>query len=244
MGILDYFRSDKTVAPEESKKTIGRSGTINTQGFILSRDVNDLFVSPTLYDTVEEMERTDSSIKWALSMITTPIRALSWAVEPASEDEKDVEIAAFVEHCLFKQLEGGWDEFIRQALLYPRDGCSVFERVMDYGDIEFFYTSLEGEEVEFSKPAFFIKKLSHRLPRTLQRWVPRKDDPDSLSFIEQWLEDGSASSLQLPAERLVIFTHDQRGSDWRGQSILRSTYASWSYKAKLEALEAMGLERS
>lgn len=253
--------------PPGDQTPVGRSGTINTRGFLTDREQNALLVWPQNLDVYEEMRRTDATIKWMLSLISTPIRAASWRVEEASDSDEDQEIAAFVHHALFQELEGGFDEFLRQALLMLTFGHSVFERVAEMRPLEFSWEKereAQGEAPEtpivgapapknpektesqtFKREVFVISKLGPRLPRTIFEWVPSVSDSSQLDHIVQYVMDGQTpDKVSIPASRLIVFTNEKEGDDWRGTSILRSAYKSYRFKQKLENLEAIAYERS
>lgn len=249
MGIFDRF---KRTPPQKTEQPLGRSGTINTSGFLQSDDPNALWEWPSGLDIIEEMRRSDSTIKWMLALLTTPIRAAERAVEAATSASDDsgayneaAEIAAFCEHALFEQLDGGFDDFIRQALLYLAFGHYVFEVSADFRPVEFSYIDKDGNEQTVAREMFVIDRLAPRLPRTILQWNPVDGDRSQLRSITQWLGDGlSPTNVEIESERLVVFTHDKEGDDWRGNSILRSAYLPYRYKVKLENLEAIALERS
>jgi hypothetical protein len=258
--------------PKGPQKALGRSGTVNSRGFLAEDEFNPKLRWPMSLDVYDEMRRSDPTIRWMLALVSTPIRSAHWEVDAVeSDDPEDKEIAAFVEHALKRELAGGWDEFLRQALLYLAFGHSVFERVAEMREVTFTFKTermevpkaeppkdpaqaaftpkpkpvLVQEEKEVKRQAFIISKLAPRLPRTIQEWTPDAKDESILKEIKQYLGDGRApSSVTIPAERLVVFTHEKEGDDWRGMSLLRTAYKSYQFKRKLENLEAIAYERS
>lgn len=231
--------------PTKNTDPLGRSGTVNTRGFIGESEQNAVLFWPYNLEIYDRMRRTDPTIRWMLSLISTPIQAATWTVEPFSEDEKDLEVAAFIEWCLFDRLSGGWDEWLRQVLTYLVFGHSVFERVADFEPVSFAYSTTDNERKIIEREAFVLDKLAPRLQRTIFKWVPSEDDISKLDHIEQFLADGrSPSNPKIPANKLVIFTNEKEGDDYRGISILRTAYKSYQYKHKLENLEAIAYERS
>lgn len=239
MGVLDRLGLR---SPARTDKPLGRSGTANTQGFISEEERNAALRWPTSLDTYDLMRRADPTVRWMLALVKTPIRAAQWAVEPTGADDAAREVAAFCEHALVTELDGGLDDFLRRALSFLDFGHSVFERVAEYKQVDFTYQNDAGEQVEVSREGFVIRQLAERLQRTILRWNPDPKDVARLGSIQQVLPDGGAPVIA--AERLVLFTNEQEGDDWRGTSILRSAYRSYEYKQKLENLEAIAYERS
>jgi hypothetical protein len=242
MGILDQFRRKQ---PDTTSKEVGRSGTLNTRGFLDDEEVNRKLRWPLNLDIYDEMRRTDPTCRWMLGLVKAPIRSASWMVEPASKEPEDREVAAFVERCLFNELDGGFDDLLRRALLYLEFGHSVFERVAELRQVSFTWKDDDGNETQIEREAFVISRMAHRPARTVERWVPDDTDPSRLKEIEQWLGDGrNPRTVIIDASKLVVFTHEQEGDNWRGTSLLRSAYKDYRYKKALENLEAIALERS
>lgn len=239
MALRDIFRR-----PPKRQKPLGRTGTVNTSGFLEERDVNAKWRWPESIRTADEMRRTSESIRFILGLIKTPIRAATWTVDPASDDNEDLERAAFAEHALFDELDGGWDDFLRRALNYLDFGFAVFERIGEHREVRFSYEPEDGEPVEIRRE-MVVPRLGERLQRTIQEWHPEEDDRSKLDHIVQWFGDQVAPTMvEIPASQLVVFTNDQEGDDWRGTSLLRAAYQSYDYKLKLENLEAIAYERS
>jgi hypothetical protein len=240
-GFFDRFRAKPTVPKE---REIGRTGTVNTQGFITDEELNAKLRWPSNLTIYDQMRRTDSGVRWMLALVKTPIRSATWTVEPASESDQDREVAAFVEHCLFNHIEGGWDEFLRQALFYLDYGHMVFETLAAAGSVTFDVSDRDNEEkVTKSKDAIVIRRLAPRMPSTIQKWIPKGKNPSELAAIEQQLFDGTGA-IRISADRLIIFTNEKEGDDWRGVSLLRSAYKNWRFKNELENMEAIAYERS
>ena len=291
------FARSATDEPKGQSKPRGRAGTVNTRGFIGDdREFNAKLIWPYNLTTYDEMIRADATIRWLLLLIETPVRSLVWDIEPAGTEDEDLEIAAFCRHAIFEELDGGFDEFLRQALHFLRYGHYVFERVAEMREVSFDVETEEikvavpppppmvppprEEEEQASKPpanggpprppppmgpppppapvgrrvvetktvereAFVISRLEPRLPRTIQRWIPVTGDTSKLKAIEQFLGDGEEpATVEIPAERLLVFTLEKEGNDWRGLSLLRQAYKPYRYKAGLENIESIAYERS
>lgn len=234
--------------PEKSGKPIGRSGTVNTRGFIQDREANRLLRWPLNLREFEEMQRTDPTVRWMLALLTTPIRAALWDLEPPDNpNDVELEATAFAKHAVFNELDGGWDEHLRQALTYFAMGHSVFEGVGDLREVEFDVDPLddEGEPRHISREAIVFSQLAPRLQRTIYEWKVRDDDSSKLDKIVQRLLDGrNPNTCTIDANRLVVYIHEREGDDFRGMSVLRSAWKPWFTKAELQNIEAIAFERS
>lgn len=250
----------KTKPKRDLAKPVGRTGTVNMRGFLQDRDTNWALRWPQNLDVYEEMCLTDSSIRWMVGLQTLPVRAAfdpeHAHVEPASDDEQDREIAAFVANVLFNELED-WNNVVRQAFDGSlKCGHFLFEERAAFRDVEFTYErprdreevaapGATPEQAEIRRQAFVWTQWQPRLPRTIQRWNTAADDSSVLESVEQWLGDGKQpSNPVIPADRLVVFTHEQEGDDFRGTSILRSAWLHWQSRTQLENLQAIACERS
>lgn len=221
----------------------GRSGTVNTRGFLADDEVDDALRWPASVATYEEMRRSDPSVRAMLALAQTPIRGNPPTVEPAGGEDPQLEQAAFVERCLFGELEGGFEEWLREALDYLTFGYAVFEKATALRTVRFAYAPPDSAPVGVEREAHVLAGLEPRLQHTIQRWIVEERAPRRLAAVEQWLGDGrTPSTVEIPADRLVVLTNERQGDDFRGVSLLRSAYVPWLYKRRLENLEAIALE--
>jgi len=232
--------------PPTQQAPTGRSGTVNTRGFIEDREFNNRLRWPLNLDEYEKMRRTDPTVQWMLRLVSTPLRAALWSVEPPENPSPvELEAACFAQHAIFSELDGGFDEHLRQALTYLDFGHSVFERSAELRPVEFDVDVDEGDPFHVKRDAFVLAALDPRLQRTVQRWNVDSAEPKRLVNIKQWLADGHEPSVTtIDADRLVLYVCDKEGDDWRGVSLLRSAWKSWFTKSELQNLEAIAFERS
>lgn len=91
------------------------------------------------------------------------------------------------------------------------------------------------------------RRFSPRLPKTIWKW--NTDEYSELVSITQttWLTlaDGSQGYkiVDIPAENLMVFTHEKWGDEWTGISILRSAYKPWVMKEMIEKIAGIAYER-
>jgi hypothetical protein len=254
MGFLDRFRdSPPPVTPgDQQPNEIGRTGTVNTRGFISQEEENSELRWPTNMKVYDKMIRTDPTVRWMLALQKVPVLAATYYCEPGGQEEEDLEASAFAEAMLEEELEGGLIGLLEKALRYLDKGHSVLERVYAYRHMSFEYQPKqeEGDEekpdpVVVEKEMLIVARLAERLQRTIWRWNYVEGDSSKLESVTQFLGDGQEpSSVDIPADRLVVFTNEKEGDDWRGTSILRSAWRDWKYKVQLENLEAIAYERS
>ncbi len=217
------FAERQKKAPDQTE--IGATGTSVFGGQLAEEEYNADLRGSKAIAVYDKMRRSDGRVKATLLACTLPIRAANWSVEPGSEDKRDVEIAAELEHNLLNGMTITWDSFLSHALLMLPFGFSIMEKVWEVSD----------GRVRF-------RKLAPRLPKTLSKW--ELDETGGLRGIEQyaWKGDGY-QFLKIPAEKLLVFTNEKEGSNFEGVSILRSAYKHWYYKDNLYRIDGIAAER-
>ncbi len=229
MQLLDQlknkFLAEKKPTVKGSFGEVGAPGTQFFAGYISGEEYNPKLQGQAGLKIYDEMRRSDGMVRASMLAVTLPIRQAIWRIEPASDDPKDQEIAGLVSDNLFGGMSITWADFLRQALLHLPFGFMMFEEVL---------------KVENNK--ILYKKLAPRLPKTLWRW--NVDDDMNLTSITQYVQKGSAFvHIDIPAEKLLIFTNEQEGANFEGISLLRSAYKHWYIKDTLYKIDAIGHDR-
>lgn len=214
---------------------IGRTGTVNTDGWIHGTETNPNLRWPKSLEVFENMRKTEITVRAMIAYITAALIASEWAPQACSEDELDQEVADF-SLAAMRHLEGGWTGFMRRLTSYLPMGFYVGEkcwelRTVEYGD---------GK----SREAFIITKVADRLQRTIYKWHDN-NGRGPLTEIEQYLADAlDDGTVRIPRDKCILIVNEQEGNDYFGNSILRSAYGAFVNKRRLESIEAIGIERS
>ncbi len=184
--------------------------------------------SAVVYD---QMRRSDPQVSAVLQSVFNPIKSATWKVEPASEEAKDIEVAEFVSKNLFPDKDRikedpnfnkSWEETLHEVLLYIPFGFSVMEKV---------YTVVNGK--------IWLKKLSPRLPKTIEQFVFKVNS----NVFDHAVQKVNGREINLPSNRIVVFTANKEGATLSGISYLRPVYKPWSIKTDLERIQASTYER-
>jgi len=91
------------------------------------------------------------------------------------------------------------------------------------------------------------RRFAPRLPRTLWKW--NIDEFGELTHITQLVfkptDDGTQAYrvVDIPAQNLMVFTHEKWGDEWTGISLLRSAYKAWVMKELIEKIAGIAYER-
>ena len=215
------FAAPKKKAPESLE--VGDSGTRILDGIVREE------YNPKLSDTrgiavFDEMRKSDGTVAGAVKAVTLPVRSANWFIKPASEDQKDLEIAAAVTAALFEMPSMTFADFLRQSLLCLVYGVMVFEKVFGTRDVD-------------GKTLIVWEKLAPRMPRSIQKWAIGNGQPG----ITQNTSTGKV--VEIPAEKLLVFVNEKEGDNWWGTSILRPAYKHWFIKNTIYKIDAIAFER-
>lgn len=207
----------------------GGTGTAIFNGIITGEDYNPDFYWRQATKIFDTMRRNDAQVQAVMMMMELPVRraaSSSKKIVPFDDSPEAIDIASFVETALFHKMEQSFDDILRQILLMLTFGFFVFEPVY----------KIENGSVLW-------QKWAPRLPRTIYRWWIGPDN--DLEGIQQWTFTNYAYRyLNIPAEKLLVFTYRKEGNNFEGFSPLRAAYKHWYMKDKLYTIEAIGIERA
>jgi DNA-binding Lrp family transcriptional regulator len=185
---------------------------------------------------VDQMVREDPVAQAIRLAWTLPLLSVQWSVQPASDDPRSIEVAEFVQSCLFEHMKGGWSNFLEQAVQFTWRGLAAFEIVARF-----------DKEIG----ATVIDRLAPRLPWTIYEWQQYPDGrygftqcPDPADPPKGKRDRSAIQGAVLPPEKLVLFRFQPEGDNPEPMGILRPAYSSWRQRRTYLTLEATGYERS
>jgi hypothetical protein len=228
---------ERTAASAETLP-VGLPGTPIFHGFLEDfGEYNPQLEGLTAIRTYEKMRRSDAQVAATLLACELPIRAANWDVLPASSDALDREIAQFVKANLFGGLEyvspSGvkttqcWDDVLRNALLMLPFGAAAHEEIY----------AVDGTRVR-------LARLAPRLPVTFYRWITDVDGETLLALNQYGYRNSNFESVEIPVDRLAVFTFNKEGANFFGRSMLRPAYMHWYIKHNLYRIDAIAGERN
>jgi len=205
---------------------VGASGTILLSGQLSEEEYNADLRGGKAVKVFDRMRRSDGQVKAVLQVCELPFHSATWTVQPASEDQADVDVAKFIERNLFDGMSITWDSFLHHILMMLPFGYSVFEKVY-----------------EIDKDGYIKwRKLAPRLQKTIWKW--NLDVHGGLDGVEQLVfKQGTYKFIPIKADKLLVFTHEKEGSNFEGTSVLRSAYKHWYYKDHLYRIDGVASER-
>jgi len=188
----------------------------------------------TRIDTIDEMVGSDGTIEAILDAYKNPIMSAKYFVKPASEEAKDVEYAAFIEHNLFNELQGGFKNFLWETLTMYDYGFSVFEKVFKIKDGKIMWHKfapriqesiekwgIDGEQWEDGHPAGITQEINYS-----------DESTENSKFV-----------AKIPWDKLILFSHKRIGNNFEGKSVLRFCYIHWFMKNLLYKISSISADR-
>ncbi len=193
----------------------------------------DAIIQRKGWATYREM-LNDPQISATLQFKKIMVYGRKWDVQPASEDQRDKEIADFVRKAL---LRVNFKRLMREALTCLQYGFSAGEKIWEI-------TKLDG------KQAILLKDIKFRDPEFMRVMT------DKHGNIQKWLQDSNmfarpsgtpgtaaASSIEISPDKIFHYAHNKEFSAHYGRSDLRSAYRSWWAKKFVIQFWSVFLER-
>ena len=180
--------------------------------------------APDSYAVYDQMRKGDGMIAAILRELKLPMVNATCTIERASDKPLDRLIAEIIEEDLFKNMTIAFTAWLRQALLHLDYGVMVFEECWRIGD--------DG--------LVRLKKLAPRLPASITEW--NLDANGGLQGVQQSAPP-HFTPVDIPIDKLLVFTNDLEGSDYRGTSVLRAAVKHWRYVDGLERVAAIAIEK-
>lgn len=190
-----------------------------------------------------QMDNNDSRVASLLEASSLPILETGWRIDP---NGADAEVVQFVSRNLNLPVVGfdavddpgrsrgrfSWMQHLRLvASPTLQFGCSVFEQVY----------RRDGDRL-------VLRKLGPRPQWTIQRFNVALDG--GLDSITQMAPPSTGrlmygpAPLDIPVNRLVVYTRNMRPGMWWGRSILRSSWKHWLLKNELLRIEVEAIRRN
>lgn len=211
-----------------TSKEYGVLGNTSSELYRYTLDTDEYLSTLTWNSNVSiynKMSRSDSQIKAILLMLELPIISTQWFIRPKDNSKKAKKIADFIYEKLFENINQGFDEFLKEACTMFTYGHSIFEKVF-----------------KIEKSYIVWKKFASRPQSTIYDFL--YDSVGDIQGIQQYLINHGWNIVDIPIEKLLIFTHDKKHGDIKGNSVLRTAYKHWNIKDFLYKTTNIGIERN
>jgi hypothetical protein len=191
----------------------------------------------TAFNLYDEMANGDAAVDVSLRAAKMPVMGADYFVEPFDDSEEALVIGEFVQYNL---LEGSNSPFL-----------NVLEDILRM--YEFGYSAIEKvwEEREWSprktganrRVYTMLRKLSARPTPTIKE-IKYDDYGGPISITQSAVQgDGKPKDVDIDIEKLIIFTHNRKGGNLEGKSLLRTSYRPWYFKSNLYNIDGIQKER-
>lgn len=206
-------------------REIGRTGNSEYQALVME-DYNPDMRGGLAIEMYDKMRRNDAKVRASLRIVKAPLLSGQWYIDQHQHEgsvEEGNRVADFAWWAL-NNMKRGFTKTLSEILSFLDFGFYPFEVVYEFGE-------WEGERV------VKWKKWGTRHPKTLQEWLWDKGE---VAGLKQSIESGS---VDIPLDKLLLFTFDEEASNPEGMSLLRSAYKNWFFKEKLEKVDGIQKER-
>jgi len=190
--------------------------------------------SPGLIGEGQKM-LADPHCRRARDAVADSICSAVWEFE-----DGEPEVVDFCRHAFFERAP--WAEWVGGVVRgYVRDGFAIREITDDVRPVSRDrFPTLGGKAV-------IITGMHDRPAWSVIRWGQSKLDPAKLEWVEQQLQGSdveSATTIKIPADRLLRFTWEQESANFEGYPIFRSAWGPWMAKRLLMRVELMSHEKN
>jgi len=205
---------------------------------IVIREIVPELISPYQRLVTYTRMQTDAAVDVSLRVLKTPVLAAEFYIDPYDDQAINQEIAEFVGANLFDGMSSPFLTTLEDLLHFYEDGYSILEKVYELRE---WTPRGKGRN---TKQYTMLKKLGVRPPSTVQS-IKYDDNGGPLQVTQGALRaSGEAENVDLPINKIMIFTFSRQGGDLTGKSILRTAYAHWYYKTHLYKIDAIQKERN
>ena len=232
-SVTDYKDKDEKTG-KIPRPPLGEEGATGTKIFSGTIDEEYLTEWNTLSkkcESIDRMLRSDGTVQAVMLAIRLPIMAAHWEVEPGDDSKLAKEAAEFVQNNLLgnELMEHTWEDTLFHIIQSIAYGFYPFELV---------WKTDEGRVI--------LRKIAPRLPKTIYQWHTDSNGAYD-GFTQQALFTGGDKVewkyVTLKGDKTILFTFQQEGSNFEGNSIFRGAFKHFYYKDKIYLIQGIGLER-
>ena len=224
-----FQRENVPAGTRPMKGEIGYTGNMIFSGLPMDEYNPDLSF-PASTKVYDQMRRSDGQIAAVMSAMKLPIISAEWYIEPdqdAKNKSQAQQIADFIEDNLFGGMKFSWPDHLREGLLMLDFGFSVFEKVWRFDTWQ-------------QKNVIMLDKYAPRVAPSIWRF-PQNEHGDIVMV--QQLNYWTGELLDMPLNKVRMYTYQREGDNPVGISALRAAYKHWYIKDALYRIVAVGVEK-
>lgn len=221
------------VAPDYE---LGSTGLRRMMGYITEEYLPELAGRQGL--EVYRRMQSDPVVGGLLYGIECLIRQVPWQVLAVDESPAAAEAQAFVES-LADDMAHSWSDMMSEVATMLPYGFAPMEMVLKQRR-----GPTEADPRYRSKHAdnrYGVRKIALRAQHTIDAW--EFDEQGEVLGFHQYRYYEALPPVFVPLDRVLLFRTKAVSGNPQGHSILRSAYAPWWRRTRLEEIEAIGIER-
>lgn len=226
-NLLKIFEGKKT-PPPDSFQEISTQEDFESSAFFKGLAYNpDKLVGRKGLKVYDKM-RNDDQVKIIMSLKKHAVLASGWVIEPASEEQSDVDVAEFVETG-FNEMDGTLDNDLLEIMSAQDYGYSITEKVFQVLDSGSKFPGKIG-----------YKALKTRRPHLFQFKLDEFGNILENGIVQYKVFGGEVS---LPLDKFILYSYNSEFGNPYGKSDLRAAYVPWWSKSNFHKWWSMFMER-
>lgn len=185
----------------------------------------------------ERMANNSVSVDVSLRAGKMPIVGADFFVEPWTDKGENLEIAQFVEYNLLQSQTSPFLNVLQDFLRMMEHGFAIGEKVFE--EREWTPTRDAANRRRYT----MLRKIAPRLAPTIKDFI-YDDNGGPVGVTHTALRaDNRPEEVDIPISKLVILTHNKKGGNLEGKSLLRTSYKNWVYQEQLYKIDGIQKER-
>lgn len=214
---------------------VGSSGLLTATGGYVQEELHPNLTGRKALETFRAMKDNDALVGAILFAIDMLCRQVEWTVEQGDAEE---DASEFLEQCM-DDMSHSWGDMVSEILSMLPFGFAYHEIV---------YKKRQGPQVlgngkpgsKYNDGKIGWRKIPLRAQETLDHW-----DFDDEGGIKAFVQKAPPhyQDVPIPIEKALLFRTSVYKNNPEGRSVLRSAYASWFYKKRIQVIEGTGIER-
>lgn len=220
-----------------AKVMLGVSGVNTYSGLIRADEFLPELRGKRAIQKFREMRDNDSIIGAVMYAVEQTLRDVEIKIKPADDSEESKKEVQFLES-VFEDMDHSLDDHISEALSALTYGFAWFETVYKVrgGD-----SRNPKKSSKFTDGRIGIRKITIRAPWTINRFEVDKETDEILGVWQDvtW----GKPRVMIPINKSIYYRTTSLNNDPSGRSVLRNAYVPYTYLNKIQAYEAIAIER-
>lgn len=205
--IFNLFAKAKKETPKDTPREAAPIGVDYPKYGKNSNERNPILQGPAGVEKYDCMRKQDDTAKSIISVIATPIKGATWNMRTEGKSKQDEEISKFLYSYFWEKGNAVFSEFLNSVLTMLPFGFAVFEKVW--------------KTIPYAGRNFLVMELQFRPQITITEIDIKKQ------IVKQSVK---GEDYEIPFENLIFFVLDKEGSDYWGNSVLRTCVRAFEMK--------------